>query len=70
MLQKEVSDRMVAPPDTADYGLLYLAVQGKAVVERLFDVPGRVRAAAKSDVLRPPPHAAAGLAHPERKTIF
>lgn len=41
MLQKEVADRMVAPPDTADYGLLSLAVQGKATVEKMFDVaPG------------------------------
>ncbi len=41
MVQKEVADRMVAPPDTADYGLLSLAVQGKASVENLFDVaPG------------------------------
>jgi 16S rRNA (adenine1518-N6/adenine1519-N6)-dimethyltransferase len=39
MLQKEVADRIASPPDCADYGILTLAVQGKARVERLFDVP-------------------------------
>jgi 16S rRNA (adenine1518-N6/adenine1519-N6)-dimethyltransferase len=39
MVQKEVADRMVAPPDTPDYGILSLAVQGKSRAEKIFDVP-------------------------------
>jgi 16S rRNA (adenine1518-N6/adenine1519-N6)-dimethyltransferase len=55
MVQKEVADRILADPDTTDYGVLTLAVQGKARVESLFDVmPGSFRPAPKvtSTVLR------------------
>ncbi len=41
MVQKEVADRMKAGPGTRHYGILSLAVQSKARVEKLFDVsPG------------------------------
>ncbi len=39
MVQKEVADRMTARPNRKDYGVLTLAVQGKAEAEALFDVP-------------------------------
>jgi 16S rRNA (adenine1518-N6/adenine1519-N6)-dimethyltransferase len=38
MLQREVVDRMVARPATAEYGRLSVAVQARFVVERLFNV--------------------------------
>jgi 16S rRNA (adenine1518-N6/adenine1519-N6)-dimethyltransferase len=47
MVQREVADRIVAAPDTPAYGLLSLAVQGKARVQKLFDVSPRA--------FRPPP---------------
>lgn len=39
MLQKEVVDRMVAPPGGADYGRLSVMLQRRYLLERLFDVP-------------------------------
>jgi 16S rRNA (adenine1518-N6/adenine1519-N6)-dimethyltransferase len=39
MLQKEVVDRMVAAPDTADYGRLSVMLQYRFAMTRLFDVP-------------------------------
>jgi 16S rRNA (adenine1518-N6/adenine1519-N6)-dimethyltransferase len=39
MLQKEVVDRMVALPGTADYGRLSVMLQYRFVMERLFVVP-------------------------------
>jgi 16S rRNA (adenine1518-N6/adenine1519-N6)-dimethyltransferase len=39
MVQKEVAERIAAEPGSRDYGILSLAVQGKASVEKLFDVP-------------------------------
>jgi 16S rRNA (adenine1518-N6/adenine1519-N6)-dimethyltransferase len=39
MLQKEVVDRMVAAPDTADYGRLSVMLQYRFAMDRLFDVP-------------------------------
>jgi 16S rRNA (adenine1518-N6/adenine1519-N6)-dimethyltransferase len=39
MLQKEVVDRMVAAPDTADYGRLSVMLQYRFAMERLLDVP-------------------------------
>ncbi|MDO8933369.1 MAG: 16S rRNA (adenine(1518)-N(6)/adenine(1519)-N(6))-dimethyltransferase RsmA [Rhodocyclaceae bacterium] len=39
MLQKEVVDRMVAEPGTADYGRLSVMLQYRFDMERLFDVP-------------------------------
>ncbi|MBI4396098.1 MAG: ribosomal RNA small subunit methyltransferase A [Elusimicrobia bacterium] len=55
MVQKEVADRIVAVHGGTDYGILTLAVQSKAQVERLFDAPpGAYRPAPKvvSTVLR------------------
>ena len=39
MLQKEVVDRMVAPPDTAAYGRLSVMLQYRFEMKRMFDVP-------------------------------
>ncbi len=39
MLQKEVVDRMVAPPDSADYGRLSVMLQYRFAMTRLFIVP-------------------------------
>jgi 16S rRNA (adenine1518-N6/adenine1519-N6)-dimethyltransferase len=39
MLQKEVVDRMVGAPDTADYGRLSVMLQYRFAMESLFDVP-------------------------------
>ena len=39
MLQKEVVDRMVAAPDTSDYGRLSVMLQYRFFMERLFIVP-------------------------------
>ncbi len=39
MLQKEVVDRLAAPPDCKDYGRLSVMVQYRCKVERLFTVP-------------------------------
>lgn len=39
MLQKEVVDRMVAAPDTADYGRLSVMLQYRFAMQRLFIVP-------------------------------
>ncbi|HYF60500.1 MAG TPA: 16S rRNA (adenine(1518)-N(6)/adenine(1519)-N(6))-dimethyltransferase RsmA [Burkholderiaceae bacterium] len=39
MLQKEVIDRIVAPPGTAEFGRLGVMMQAFHRVERLFDVP-------------------------------
>jgi 16S rRNA (adenine1518-N6/adenine1519-N6)-dimethyltransferase len=39
MLQKEVVERLVAEPDTADYGRLSVMLQYRFVMDWLFDVP-------------------------------
>ena len=39
MLQKEVVDRMVAAPGTADYGRLSMMLQYRFAMDALFDVP-------------------------------
>ena len=39
MLQKEVVDRLVAEPGTADYGRLSVMLQYRFVIDWLFDVP-------------------------------
>lgn len=60
MLQREVVDRLVADPDTADYGRLSVMVQYQCAVERLFDVPpGAFHPPPKvtSSVVRLVPHA-------------
>jgi len=38
MLQREVIDRMVAPPSTGDYGRLSVMLQSRYRMEKLFDV--------------------------------
>src|SRR5690606_18683134 len=39
MLQREMIDRMVARPGTADYGRLSVMLQARYRMEKLFDVP-------------------------------
>jgi len=39
MLQREVIDRMVAPPSTSDYGRLSVMLQARYEMLKLFDVP-------------------------------
>lgn len=41
MFQKEVADRLLAPPRSKDYGRLSVLVQWLCEVRRLFDVPPR-----------------------------
>ena len=47
MLQREVADRLVAPPGRKEYGVLTVLVQHRAHVERLFNLP--------AGAFRPPP---------------
>lgn len=47
LVQREVADRLVAAPGSADYGALTVGVQALATVERLFTVP--------AGAFRPPP---------------
>ena len=47
MLQKEVVERMVAEPDTSEYGRLSVMLQHRFSMEMLFIVPG--------DAFQPPP---------------
>jgi 16S rRNA (adenine1518-N6/adenine1519-N6)-dimethyltransferase len=50
MLQKEVVDRMVASPSSADYGRLSVMLQHRFAMQRLFVVPpGAFRPAPKVD---------------------
>jgi len=42
MLQKEVVDRMVAAPGSADYGRLSVMLQSRWQIQKLFDVPPTV----------------------------
>lgn len=69
MLQKEVVDRMVAPPATSDYGRLSVMLQWRYAMENVlavppqsFDPPPRVDSA----VVRMVPHAAAVPVDPEK----
>jgi 16S rRNA (adenine1518-N6/adenine1519-N6)-dimethyltransferase len=39
MVQMEVADRILSPPGTRDYGVLTLLCAGRAVPERLLDLP-------------------------------
>lgn len=60
MLQKEVVDRMAAPPGGKDYGRLSVMIQWRLRVEKLFDVrPGAFTPPPKVDssVVRLVPHA-------------
>jgi 16S rRNA (adenine1518-N6/adenine1519-N6)-dimethyltransferase len=48
MLQREVADRLAAPPGTREYGVLSIRIQQCAAVERLFTLPpGAFRPAPK-----------------------
>lgn len=61
MLQKEVVDRMIAPPGTREYGRLSVMLRYRFQIERLFKVaPGSFRPVPKVDsaVARLRPHAA------------
>jgi 16S rRNA (adenine1518-N6/adenine1519-N6)-dimethyltransferase len=53
MLQKEVADRVVAVPGSADYGVLSVLVQWKAAVTRLLTLP--------PGAFRPPPKVRSAL---------
>lgn len=53
MLQKEVADRIVAAPGSADYGVLSVLVQWKAAVTRLLTLP--------PGAFRPPPKVKSAL---------
>jgi 16S rRNA (adenine1518-N6/adenine1519-N6)-dimethyltransferase len=60
LVQKEVADRVIAVPGTADYGALSVGVQAVAIPERLFTVPAgafRPRPQVDSAVLRLTPSA-------------
>ena len=54
MLQKEVVDRMVAAPSTADYGRLSVMLQVRFRIEKLFNVP--------AGAFRPPPKVESAVA--------
>jgi 16S rRNA (adenine1518-N6/adenine1519-N6)-dimethyltransferase len=59
MVQREVAERLAAPPGTKEYGALTVGVRLVADVERLFDVgPGAFRPppAVVSSVIRLTPH--------------
>jgi 16S rRNA (adenine1518-N6/adenine1519-N6)-dimethyltransferase len=53
MLQKEVADRIVAVPGSADYGVLSVLVQWRAAVRRLLTLP--------PGAFRPPPKVTSAL---------
>ena len=53
MLQKEVADRIVATPGSADYGVLSVLVQWRAAVRRLLTLP--------PGAFRPPPKVTSAL---------
>ena len=53
MLQKEVADRIAAPPGSADYGVLSVLVQWRAAVSRLLTLP--------PGAFRPPPKVTSAL---------
>lgn len=64
MLQKEVVDRIVAQPATADYGRLSVMLQYRFVLDKLFDVPAaafRPQPKVQSAVVRLLPRPAAQL---------
>jgi 16S rRNA (adenine1518-N6/adenine1519-N6)-dimethyltransferase len=50
MLQREVADRLLAPPGTRDYGVLSVLVRHTAAIDRLLSLPpGAFRPAPKVD---------------------
>jgi 16S rRNA (adenine1518-N6/adenine1519-N6)-dimethyltransferase len=60
MVQKEVADRIQASPGGRDYGILSLAVQSRAGVELLFNVP--------PGAFRPPPRVMSTVLRLRRRT--
>lgn len=72
MVQKEVADRIVAPPGDGDFGAMTVGVQSVASAERLFVVPrGAFRPAPNVDsaVVRIVPHQPPTLAAPEETDL-
>jgi 16S rRNA (adenine1518-N6/adenine1519-N6)-dimethyltransferase len=72
MVQKEVADRIVAPPGDKDYGALTVGVQSVASAERLFVVPkGAFRPVPKVDsaVVRIVPRRPFALSADEEKDL-
>lgn len=72
MLQKEVVDRMAAPPGGKDYGRLSVMIQARCVVEPLFNVgPGAFTPPPKVDsaVVRLTPHAAPPVVIDDERTF-
>lgn len=75
MFQKEVAARLVAPPDSRDYGRLSVLTQWLATVERLFDIapkafvpPPKVTSTVVRLTPRPAPQASCDQAVLERVT--
>lgn len=72
MVQKEVADRIVAPPGEKDYGALSVGVQSVADAQRLFVVPkGAFRPVPKIDsaVVRIVPHHPPDLSEAEEADL-
>jgi 16S rRNA (adenine1518-N6/adenine1519-N6)-dimethyltransferase len=72
MLQKEVVDRMAAPPGSKVYGRLSVMLQARCTVEALFRVPaGAFRPPPKveSAIVRLVPRPAADVAHVEHAAL-
>jgi 16S rRNA (adenine1518-N6/adenine1519-N6)-dimethyltransferase len=72
MVQKEVADRIVAPPGEKDFGALTIGVQAVASAERLFVVPkGAFRPVPKVDsaVVRIVPHRPFSLSAEEESDL-
>lgn len=72
LVQREVADRLVAPPGSREYGALSVNVQAVAVPERIADVPaGAFRPPPKveSTIVRVVPRAEPAVA-PEREARF
>jgi 16S rRNA (adenine1518-N6/adenine1519-N6)-dimethyltransferase len=70
MLQKEVVDRMAAPPGTRDYGRLGVMLAARCRVEKLFEVgPGAFRPPPRVDsaIVRVVPHEVPPFALPTRE---
>ena len=79
MLQREIVDRIIAPPGTGDYGVLSVLVQWRATAARIlaippgaFRPPPDVRSALIRLTFRPPPFALRDAALFERmvRTMF
>src|SRR5690606_34661179 len=72
MIQREVADRLVAAPDTAEYGALTVDVQTVADVERLLHVgQGAFRPLPNADSTagRTPPHQPPHLTEDEERDV-